>query len=131
MSLESITGTIRDVATVRTVFGEPVQVDGVTLIPVARIGGVGGAGEGQGPHGSSADRSPDGGGGGSGGGFGVGTTPVGVYVVKDGNVSFVPAEDRIAMVGKAATVAIVALFAWSRVAKARQRRKAHQAKYRD
>lgn len=127
MSLEQITGTIRDAATVRTVFGDPYEVDGVTVIPVARTGGGGGAGEGQGPKASS----DDGGGGGSGGGFGFGTTPVGVYVVKDGAVSFVPVEDRIAMVAKAATVSIAALFAWRSVAKARHRRKARQARYRD
>lgn len=123
MDLEAITGTISDAAGVRTVFGDPYEVDGLTVIPVARLGGGGGAGEG---HGNGDDE-----GGGSGGGFGFGTTPVGVYVVKDGAVSFVPAEDRIAMISKAATVAVVALFAWSRVAKARQRRKARQAKYRD
>ncbi len=79
---ENIDG-VRDLVTVKRVFGEAYDVDGVTIIPVAKVGGGGGGGGGD-------DAS---GGGGFGSGFGVGATPVGVYLVKDGAVDWKPAVD--------------------------------------
>lgn len=74
---------VRDLVTVKRVFGEAYQVDGVTIIPVAKLGGGGGGGGGDDEAGSS----------GFGSGFGVGATPVGVYLVKDGAVDWKPAVD--------------------------------------
>lgn len=122
MKLDEITGTIQEIAQVKRIFGEPIHVDGVTIIPVARHGGGGGAGEG-------GMESEDGGG--RGGGFGVGANLVGAYVVKDGHVTFVPAYDPQALATKVAVVAMAALFTWRSVAKARHKRKALQTKYRD
>lgn len=77
---------------VRRAFGEPIERDGVTLVPVARV--VGGSGFGGG-DGEWEERATDkvGSGSGSGGGLGVGVTPVGVYVVRGTEVRWEPAFD--------------------------------------
>jgi uncharacterized spore protein YtfJ len=72
----------RDVLTVRRVFGDPIERDGVTIIPAAKVRGGGGGGGGEGPDGR-----------GSGGGFGVSATPAGAYVIKNGTVRWEPALD--------------------------------------
>jgi uncharacterized spore protein YtfJ len=84
--LDNLRGT-RAAMTVRGVFGEPYELDGVTVIPVARISGGagGGGGEGTGPD--------EEGGKGFGTGFGFGAQPVGVYEVRDGAVEWRPAVD--------------------------------------
>lgn len=89
--LDDIRGT-RDALSVGRVFGDPFTVDGVTIIPVARVagGGGGGGGEGTGPD--------DQGGHGFGSGFGLGARPVGVYKIRDGQLTWKPTidVDRIA-----------------------------------
>jgi uncharacterized spore protein YtfJ len=79
---------IRDVLTVRQVFGEMYERDGVTVIPVAAVrgGGGGGGGEGSGPQ-------EQGQGAGSGVGFGVNVRPAGAFIVKNGDVTWMPALD--------------------------------------
>jgi uncharacterized spore protein YtfJ len=87
-SIEAVMGELRgsrDAVSVRRVFGDPYELDGVTVIPVARVGGGGGGGGGLG-----ADDEP---GGGFGSGFGLGARPLGVYEVRDGAVNWKPAID--------------------------------------
>jgi uncharacterized spore protein YtfJ len=74
-------------STAGRVFGEPIERDGVTVVPVAVIHGGGGAGAGSG----SADDQPDAEG--SGGGFGFSGRPAGVYVIRDGDAHWRPALD--------------------------------------
>jgi uncharacterized spore protein YtfJ len=82
--------------TARRVFGEPIHVDGATIIPVARVGGGGGGGS------KNAEEG--------GLGFGLGARPAGVYVVRNGKASWRPAVDvnRVILGGQA--VAITALL---------------------
>ena len=61
----------RDAVTVKKVFGEPYQHNGITIIPAAKI--TGGAGGGGGTGGNQ-ER-------GFGGGYGVMSSPVGTYVL--------------------------------------------------
>lgn len=82
--LDNLKG-VRDALSVRRVFGDPTTIDGLTVIPVARISGGAGGGEGTGPD--------DEGGQGFGTGFGLGAHPVGVYTIKDGELSWKPAVD--------------------------------------
>jgi uncharacterized spore protein YtfJ len=102
--LDTIRGT-HDALTVRRVFGDAYELDGVTIIPVARVAGGagGGGGEGTGKEGK-----------GFGTGFGVGAHPVGVYEVRDGHVEWTPAIDvnRLAKGGQvlAAVIAICAML---------------------
>ena len=91
----------RDSITVKRVFGEPYEHDGVTLIPAAKITGGAGAGGGT----ANQDR-------GFGGGYGVMSSPVGTYVIKGDRVTWMPAIDvnRIVLIG-----AIVAIFAFGTI----------------
>jgi len=77
--LDDLKGT-RDALSVRRVFGDPITIDGVTIIPVARVsgGGGGGGGEGTGPGNE--------GGHGFGTGFGLGAQAVGVYEIRNGEL---------------------------------------------
>jgi uncharacterized spore protein YtfJ len=90
MNVDELLSGARDAISVRRVFGDPIEHDGVMVVPVARVGGGGGGG---------SDTENNGG-----GGFGLGAKPVGVYVVKDGQVSWRPAVDpvRVALVVVAA-----------------------------
>jgi uncharacterized spore protein YtfJ len=89
----------REALTVRRVFGEPYERDGVTVIPAAVIRG--GAGGGAGREEGHQE--------GQGGGFGLTARPAGVYVVKDGAVGWQPAVDVNRIVGTAvlAWIAVV------------------------
>ena len=83
--LDSIKGT-RDALTVRRVFGDPYAVDGVTIIPVARVAGGAGGGAGEGMDDHEPSR-------GFGTGFGLGAYPVGVYEIRGGELAWKPAVD--------------------------------------
>ena len=113
MDVDQLMGRTGDTLTVKRVFGEAVEKDGITVIPVAAIRGAGGGG-----GGSDAEGA-----GGSGGGFGIMARPVGAFVIKDGEVNWRPAYDatRVALIGEA--VAVVALLTFRSVIKARAKRR--------
>jgi uncharacterized spore protein YtfJ len=94
----------RDAVTVKRVFGDPYERNGVTLIPAASLRGGAGGGKGEGGAGDSATGS------GSGGGFGLTAKPAGVYIIEEGKVRWQPAVDinRIVLGGQ--IVAIVGLL---------------------
>ena len=106
----SLKGTY-DAMTVRRVYGDPIEKDGVTIIPVAAIRGGLGYGAGHDEAGSE----------GGGGGGGLSARPVGVYRVQGGTVGWQPAIDvtRIAMLGQ--VVAIVALLVLRSIVRKRRR----------
>ena len=94
---------VRDVLTVRRVFGDAYELDGVTVIPVA-----GGGGGGSDPR----TQAP---GSGLGVGFGVDARPVGVFVVRGGEVTWQPSIDVMRIVLVAGQLAGVVLFlVWRR-----------------
>ncbi len=105
MDLEKLMAKASDALSVGRAFGPPIERDGVLVIPVAWVaggGGGGGADTGAGVEDQApADESPRRGlhSGGGGGGFGGVTWPLGAYVVKNGDVRWVPAVDatRIAL----------------------------------
>ena len=68
-----------------------------------RGGGGGGSGEG-------TDASHNGSGSGVGLGFGAMVRPMGVYTVKDGNVTWVPSVDLMRIILGGQIVAAIALF---------------------
>ena len=98
---------VKDVMTVRRVFGEAYQVDGVAIIPVAVIRGGGGGGGGEGDSGVNGKKGT---GSGGGMGFGVDARPVGVYVVKDGEVSWQPAIDVMRIIIGGQLLGLVAIL---------------------
>ena len=79
MDVDELLSQARDAMSVKKVFGESVHEDGVTVIPVAMVGGGGGGG---------GDTDGNGG-----GGFGLAAKPAGAYVIKDGEVSWKPAAN--------------------------------------
>ena len=51
MEVQDVIGQARDALTIKRVFGEPYEKDGVTVIPAARVQGGAGAGGGEDPQG--------------------------------------------------------------------------------
>ena len=102
--LQRIGQTVRDKANASAVFGEPVERDGVTVIPVAKarygFGGGGGAGAHQGEEGS-----------GGGGGGGALVSPVGYIEVRDGSAQFkrISTPTDLAVLVVAASLAALAV----------------------
>jgi uncharacterized spore protein YtfJ len=78
MDAQSILNHARDILTVKRVFGEPIERDGVTVIPVANVRGGLGFGSGDSDVGGHAS--------GGGGGLGVSATPAGVYIIEGSSV---------------------------------------------
>jgi uncharacterized spore protein YtfJ len=91
----------RDAITVKRVYGDPYERDGVTVIPAAAVGGGAGGGGGE-----DSERRQSGGG----SGFGLGARPVGAYVIEDGRVRWEPATDLTRLLLRAeAVVALLVL----------------------
>ena len=88
-----------------TVFADPVERDGVTVIPVAKARWVFGGGAGEG---SSTSQNQTGEG--SGGGAGVLLSPVGYIEIKDGRARYRPIYDTGTIVQLLIATGIVAVF---------------------
>ena len=80
---------LRSTASVKTVYGEPVVIDGKTIIPVARVAYGFGGGTGSKPQ-HEADAPAEGGGVGG----GISAKPVGVVEVTNEATKFVPFSTR-------------------------------------
>lgn len=87
MDVQSLVDQASDTLSIRRVVGDPVERDGVTIIPVVALRGGGGGG------GGDDGAAGDGAGAAGGGGFGLQARPVGAYVIRDGDVRFEPAID--------------------------------------
>ena len=98
----------RDALTVKRVFGDPYERDGVTVIPVARVQGGAGGGGGEGTDGK-----------GGGSGFGLSARPAGVFVIRRGDVEFRPAVDVNRAILGGQVLAVVGLLVFRSIAKAR------------
>jgi uncharacterized spore protein YtfJ len=94
--VNELLGGAQDAITVKRVFGDRIETEGVTVIPAAKVGGGGGGG---------GDNENNGG-----GGFGLGAKPVGAYVIKGDDVKWVPAIDVNRLLGLAFLVGLVFAF---------------------
>lgn len=103
---------------VKTVYGDPIDLDGSTLVPVAVSAFGFGAGEGEGTgDGAAGESNGKVGGSGAGGGGGGHAWPVGAYVSDGSGVRFEPnvislivvAVPLISVTGKALSLIIKAL----------------------
>jgi uncharacterized spore protein YtfJ len=103
--LRRIGETVGPKADASTIFGEPVQREGVTVIPVAKARFGFGAGGGSGTR----EGQPAGEGSGGGGGGGVAVAPIGYIEVHDGGAEFKRIRnpgDVLALVTAASLVAL-------------------------
>lgn len=98
MNVDELLGGARDAITVKRVYGEPIERNGVTVVPAAVVRGGGGGG---------GDERNNGG-----GGFGLDARPVGAYVITGNEVRWRPAVDAGRLAGLAAFVLVV--FLWRR-----------------
>ena len=100
---EMLTG-VRDALTVKRVYGDPIERDGIMVIPAASVRGGGGGG------GDAANNG--------GVGFGVSATPAGAWIIRDGQVEWEPAVDATRIATRGMLVAIVFLLTIRSIAKA-------------
>jgi uncharacterized spore protein YtfJ len=85
MDLDALLEGHRDAVSARKIYGDPVERDGVTVVPAASFfGGAGGGGDDDGNGGT---------------GIGLAGRPAGAWVIRDGEVTWKPAVDlnRVAL----------------------------------
>ena len=114
MDVHEVLNHARDAMTVKRVFGDPYEKEGVVVIPVANVMGGAGAGGGPGPGARPASAGEEAVGEGAadagyGMGYGLRASPAGVYVIKGGEVEWKPALDVNRLTLQRTGVAIVAL----------------------
>ena len=113
MQLEELISGARDVVSVKRVYGEPYEKNGLTVIPAATVRGGGGGGMGDNEAGDS----------GGGGGFGLMARPSGAWIVENGDATWKPAVDvnRIVLGGQ--VIMLAAILVTGRILLARSRRR--------
>jgi uncharacterized spore protein YtfJ len=104
MKIEDLLARATESFEAKMVFAKPVEKDGVTVIPAARLVGGGGGGSGEDKRGQH----------GEGGGLGLVARPVGAYVIRDGEVWWQPAIDVNRVIATLGAVAIAGLLVGSR-----------------
>lgn len=109
MRVSELFTSANDAITVKRVYAEPYEKDGLTVIPAAVVGGGAGGGSGHDEKGQE----------GEGGGFGVSGRPAGAYVIKDGEVRWRPAVDPNRIVSAFAMVLVAYLLSRPRMVRAR------------
>lgn len=114
MDVQEILSSARNTLTTKTVYAEPYEKDGLTVIPAAKVAGGGGGGSGQDDEGQTGD----------GGGFGMMARPAGAYIIKDGKVRWQPAVDVNKIVMTVGAVIATALITRAITAPWRARGKA-------
>ena len=107
MDVQETIAKARDAITVKRVYGDAYERNGVTVIPAAAVAGGGGGGSGEGPQPGQV---------GGGSGFGLGARPVGAYVISGDDVRWEPAVDVNRIATQALSVAALGLvlYAWRR-----------------
>ena len=106
--METISGA-RDAITVKRVYGEPYERNGVGVIPAAVVMGGGGGGGGEEPDGQT----------GGGAGFGLRARPVGAYVIRGEEVYWESALDLNRAILGGQLLALAALLVVRSIARRR------------
>ena len=129
MDVENILAKVTENLSVRRSFGAAYEKDGTLIIPVALVAGGGGGGTERSRHrdpGAGPDGLPEAGPAGpgtapqdpgrtdAGGGFGGLVLPAGAYVVKGGQVRWVPAVDVTIVVLASLSLVRVLARTWTR-----------------
>src|SRR3972149_5140757 len=92
-TIQQVVGNVQERLSARAIYGEPVTANGITVIPVARVGfgfgGGGGGGSGSDPA-EAPGAVPRGGAGGGGGGAGAARVePMGFIEISDAGARWV------------------------------------------
>ncbi|MEV4143824.1 spore germination protein GerW family protein [Amycolatopsis sp. NPDC049691] len=111
MKVDELLTKAKDGLETKMVYGEPYEVDGVTVIVASTVGTGGGGGDSRDEKGRS----------GEGAGFGLSAKPVGAYVIKDGKLRWEPAVDVNRLVATLGAIAVAAIFTATRLAKLKYR----------
>jgi len=114
MNVDEMLAGARDTMTVKRVYGDPIERDGILLIPAAKVAGGGGGG---------GDKENNGG-----GGFGVTAKPAGAWIIRNGEVAWEPAIDATRIATTGMLVAIVFLLTIRSIAKANARARERAAR---
>jgi uncharacterized spore protein YtfJ len=104
----SVIDKAREAMSVKRVFGDPYEKNGVTIIPAARVQGAGGGGSGE----QNGEQ-------GRGSGFGLNAKPAGAFVFNGEKVSWQPAVDATKIVIGMQLVVVAALLLVRTVVKVR------------
>lgn len=107
--IDSAVEHLRTSASVKTVYGEPVRVDGKTFIPVAKVAYGFGGGTGKQPR-TGDEKAPPGDVPAEGAGGGVAAKPVGVVEIGGGETKFVSFGQTKRLAWAAAIGSAVGLF---------------------
>ena len=100
MKVSEALGRASDAITVKRVFAEPYEKEGLTVIAAAAVTGGAGGGSGTDPRGQL----------GEGAGFGASARPVGAYVIKGGQLHWRPAIDPNRIITMAGLIVIAYLL---------------------
>lgn len=100
MKITEVFGAATDAITVKRVFAEPYEKDGLTVIAAAAVSGGAGGGSGTDPQGQR----------GEGAGFGANARPVGAYVIQDGQLHWRPAIDANRLITMAGLIVVAYLL---------------------
>jgi uncharacterized spore protein YtfJ len=106
MDVQETITKARDAVTVKRVYGDPYERNGVTVIPAAAVAGGAGGGSGEGLEPGQT---------GGGAGFGIQGRPVGAYVIRGDVVEWQPAVDVTRIVTQGLALAAVGLFVAARL----------------
>ena len=109
MKVTDVVNSAKDAITVKRVYADPYERDGLTVIPAAVVTGGGGGGTGHDEKGQE----------GEGGGFGISGRPAGAYVIKGDHVSWRPAVDPNRLFMMVGMAVIAYLLMRPRMARAR------------
>jgi uncharacterized spore protein YtfJ len=115
--MQEFVESLRSTATVKSVFGEPIQIEGKTVVPIAKVAYRFGGGFRNQPKSGESHRDTKEGGGGGGG---VKAFPAGALEITPSRTSFVPLHDALhncglLLAGFAAGLLVGAMFSLHRL----------------
>src|SRR5580704_17529611 len=104
--LQKISESLGTTANVKSVFGEPIHLEGKTVVPVAKVAYAFGAGGGRAPFREGSGEYPEGGGGGG----GVKAYPDGALEITRDATRFIPYTDIGMLAGAVAAGALLGVL---------------------
>jgi hypothetical protein len=113
MEVQELISGARDAVSVKRVYGDPYEKNGLTVIPAATVRGGGGGG------GSDKEGAEVG----TGGGFGLTARPTGAWIIEDGHVNWKPAIDVNRVVFGGQAIALTAILVTGRILLGHSRRR--------